>query len=330
MSLAIPRTGDKIPTLGFGSGTKWQWKKKGNENTAITADNLSNTDPDLVNSTIEALETGFRHLDTAEIYTTRPDIGLGVNKFLQLHPEIKRNDLFITDKYHAISPHISNELPNGKIRGPYVSLTTGLKLMNLDYIDLFLIHTVELPEGLSLEEAWKEMIQLQKEGLAKNIGVSNFDIPHLETVINVDKDYPPQVLQLEFHPYLQNQSPNIFKFCKENNILIEGYGPLMPITKAKDEGPLIPLLNKLADKYNVTTSKILLKWSLSHGVVAITTSSKKERLIDSLQVYDFQIDEEDLKEISKVGNTHFYRAFAIKTLPQWDEQLKTERNVDNK
>ncbi|KAG0676463.1 hypothetical protein C6P40_000217 [Pichia californica] len=326
--LTIPQSNDKIPLIGFGSGTKWQWKKKSSESTAVSNSNPTNTDPDLVNSIIKALETGFSHLDTAEFYTTRPDIGKGINDYLLKHPESKRSDIFVTDKYNSHPPNTPNILDDGSIRGPYASLKQGLKLMNLDYIDLFLLHTDSTPEGLSLIDAWKEMIKLKNEGLAKNIGVSNFDIKHLEILKNANLILP-QVLQIEFHPYLQNQSPNILNYAKENNILIEAYGPLVPITKAKDEGPLIPLLNELSLKYGVSDTQILLKWVHSFNIVTVTTSSKIERMKDILNVYSLKLSDEDIKKITDVGNTWWYRAFAIPPLPEYNDQLKAERHVIN-
>lgn len=328
-TITLPQTNDQLPILGFGSGTAWQWKKKASEATAVSDDNPTNTDPDLVNSVVLALETGFHHLDTAEFYTTRPDIGEGVNKYLSKHANdgVKRSDIFITDKYNSHPPNTSNILPDGSIRGPYASLKQGLQLMKLEYIDLFLLHTTGTPEGLTLIQVWEEMIKLRDDGLTKNIGVSNFDIPNLEIIKNAGLPLP-QVLQIEFHPYLQNQSPDIFKYCKENNIQIEGYGPLVPITKAKT-GPLIPLLKELSEKYNVSEGKILLKWAQSFDVVTITTSSKIERMKDILSVYEFNLSKDDLQKITDVGNTWFFRAFAIPPLPNWDEQLKKERGVIN-
>lgn len=328
-TIELPQTKDKIPIIGFGSGTKWQWKKKASEETAVSASNPSNTDPDLVKSIVEALDMGFTHLDTAEFYTTRPDVGKGVNDYLAKHEgKASRSDLFIADKYNSKTPDTPNVLPDGSIRGPYASLKTGLKQMNLEYIDLFLLHTNDTPEGLTLVDCWNEMIKLQKEGLARNIGVSNFDVPNLQ-ILKDNCETIPQVLQIEFHPYLQNQSPNIINFCKENNIQVEAYGPLSPITKCK-EGPLMPLLKELAEKYNASESKILLKWVHEHGIVTVTTSSKVERMKDVLSVYDFKLEDEDFKKISDVGNTFFFRAFEIEPLPRWDDQLKKERNVINK
>ena len=328
MSLPIPRSQDSIPIIGFGSGTKWQKKKKASESSKVTPENPFNTDPDLVTSIVNALETGFIHLDTAEHYSTRPDIGKGVTEYLAAHPDKKRSDIFITDKYGARPPNGSNILPDGSIRGPYASLKTGLELMKMNYIDLFLLHTTSVPDGMSIIDSWNEMIRLQDEGLAKNIGVSNFDVPTLQ-LLKDNCERVPQVLQIEFHPYLQNQSPGIHQFCKENDILVEAYGPLVPITKAK-EGPLIPLLEELTKKYGVSETTILLKWVHNHGIVSVTTSSRVDRMKEILTVPEFILEDEDIKKISQVGDTWFFRAFEIPPLPDWDEQLKKERNVQNK
>lgn len=326
-TVPIPHSDEQIPVIGFGSGTSWQWKKKASESTAVSTDKPSNVDPDLVQSIVDALETGFSHVDTAEFYTTRPDVGQAINGYLDKHPEKKRSDVFVTDKYNASPPDTPNVLEDGSIRGPYASLKRGLQLMKLDYIDLFLLHTVRTPEGLSLEDAWREMIRLRDEGLVKNIGVSNFDVPHLQQLQKATSVLP-QVLQIEFHPYLQNQSPGINEFCRENNILVEAYGPLVPITKAK-EGPLIPLLAELTAKYGVSETQILLKWAQSFGIVTVTTSSKVERMKDILGVFELELSAEDLRKITDVGNSWFFRAFEIPPLPAWDEQLKKERNVLN-
>lgn len=319
MSLKIPHSENTIPIVGFGSGTKWQWKKKASPETALSVSNPTNTDPDLVNSIITALETGFKHIDTAEFYTTRPDVGLAVKTYLSKHPEKSRSDLFITDKYHANPPNITIS-SDTEIRGPYKSLKEGLKLLNLNYVDLFLLHTVDLPKGLTLIDAWNEMIKLKNEGLCKNIGVSNFDIENLKIILN-NCAFPPQILQIEVHPYLQNQSPEIRDFCIKNNILIEAYGPLVPITKCK-EGPIIPILAKLAKKYNLSDSQILIKWIQSQKIVSITTTSNIERMKQILNVQNISIDQSDLDEITIAGKSFFFRAYPIPPLPQYDDQLK--------
>ncbi|TID16284.1 hypothetical protein CANINC_004186 [Pichia inconspicua] len=317
-TISLPRTNQLIPIIGFGSGTKWQWKKKASEH-------ADSTDPDLVQSIIDALELGFEHLDTAEFYTTRSDIGEGLHRYLAKHPEKKREDIFITDKYSAKPPGVDTNLPDGKIHGPYESAKTSLKLMKIEYLDLFLLHSVATPEGLTLSQAWDEMIQLQKEGLVKNIGVSNFDIIHLK--ILEESGVLPQVNQFEFHPYLQDQTPGIRDYCKEKGIVIEAYASLIPITKAKGQGPLGALLEDLSKKYDASESKILLKWVHSFGYVTVTTSFKIERMKDILSVYDFQLEEEDILKITEVGNSFFWRSFAISPYASYDDELKVKRGI---
>lgn len=317
-TINLPRTNQQIPIVGFGSGTKWQWKKKASEHADAT-------DPDLVQSIVDALETGFTHLDTAEYYTTRPDIGEGLHKYLAKHPEKKRSDIFITDKYAANPPGVNNVLPDGKIRGPYESAKTCLKLMNIDYLDLFLLHVVDTPKEMTLSQVWDEMIQLQKDGLVKNIGVSNFDVANLKVL--EESGVLPQVNQLEFHPYLQEQSSGVHEYCKERGIVIEAYAPLAPITRAKDKGPLDAFVTELSKKYNVSESNILLKWVHSFGYVTVTTSSKVERMKDVLKVHDFELEQEDIAKISEIGNSFFWRAFEIPPLPSYDAELKAKRGI---
>lgn len=309
----IPVTNDPIPIIGFGSGTKWQWKKKA-EN-PVSKEAPTTTDPELVASLIAALKEGFVHLDTAEIYTTRPDVGAAFHA-----SGLNRDDVFITDKYHARGLSI-----DGKHRGPYASLQESLKLMGIDYINLFLLHTMEFQKEYPLLECWKEMIKLREEGLVRNIGVSNFDVKHLEAIKNAGLPLP-QVLQIEFHPYLQEQSTGIVEYAKANNILLEAYGPLVPLTKARG-GPLDALLERLSEKYGKSATQVLLKFAHANGFVTVTTTSKVERMRDILGVFNWELSLEDTKLISETGNSYFFRAFPITLLPDYDEELKANRGI---
>lgn len=332
-----------IPIIGFGAGTKWQWKKK----TEIT-DFANSIDNDLVDSLKNALAAGFRHLDTAELYSTRRDIGEALRRAI-LDPEIpifKRNDIFITDKYAGFSPkkindHIQTFLPNGEVRGPINSMKSCLKEMGVDYIDLFLFHTIDVNTELDLKSQWIELIKLKEDGLVKKIGVSNYDIINLDKIKSFGIGMP-EVLQIEFHPYLQNQSSGIQKYAKENGITLEAYGPLVPLTKARDEWnvliengekpkgskpPLDSILEELVDKYNVSETQILLRYTLQSGFIPITTSSKRERMDDILNIVNWELEDEDIEKINEVGNSWFYRAFLIPPAPNYDNILKKERGL---
>lgn len=150
----------------------------------------------------------------------------------------------------------------------------------------------------------------------REIGVSNFRVGDLERIFNIpDVKYTPVVNQIEFHPYLQDQSPGILDFSQKHNILVEAYGPLTPIFRIKDaetgevktDHPVAPVLENLALKYNKTPAQILLRYTLQRGVLPITTSSNKERQKQSIEVYEFELDQEDVEEISKKGSEYFHR-----------------------
>ncbi|QPG76677.1 hypothetical protein FOA43_004071 [Brettanomyces nanus] len=314
--LTIPATGDKIPIVAFGSGTRWQIKKKGENGGPEHSKGV--VDKDLVEMLKSAVNHGFIHLDTAEIYTTRRDVGAALKEI-----EMPREKLWITDKYHP-----GSEDREGNPRGPYDSLKEGLELMGTDYVDMYLLHTANFTDdGFPFEKAWPEMERLYEEGLAKNIGVSNFDVANLKRIIKTAK-YKPAVCQTEFHAYLQDQSTGIRQYLKDHHILMEAYAPLSPLTRDKD-GPLKELLPKLSKKYGRSATQILLKWAHQQGIVTVTTTSKESRMDDIMNMFDFQLRPEDIQLISDTGNTHFYRAFKIPPLPTYDTELKIQRGIAN-
>ncbi|CAI4871005.1 CLL_collapsed_G0007480.mRNA.1.CDS.1 [Saccharomyces cerevisiae] len=203
--------GNKIPAIAIiGTGTRW-YK---NEETDATFSNS------LVEQIVYALKLpGIIHIDAAEIYRTYPEVG----KALSL-TEKPRNEIFLTDKY-STQIKVSDS--------PAEGLDLALKKMGTDYVDLYLLHSPFVSKeanGFSLEEAWKDMEQLYKSGKAKNIGVSNFAVEDLQRILKV-AEVKPQVNQIEFSPFLQNQTPGIYKFCQEHDILLEAYSPLGPLQK---------------------------------------------------------------------------------------------------
>ncbi|GMG54734.1 unnamed protein product [Ambrosiozyma monospora] len=317
-TITIPNSNNvQIPIIGFGSGTKWQWKKKQGER--VYGQELNKfkeiVDEDLVEATITALKHGIVHLDTAEIYTTRKDIGEAIKR-----SGISRETLFITDKYFSRAAG-----SDGKLRGPYESAKEALELTGLKYLDLFLLHGEDQNENYTVESSWKELERLVDEGLVRAIGVSNHTVKRLQEIAKIAR-IKPSVNQIEFHPYLQNQSTGIIEYAEKNDILIEAYGPLTPIVRAKG-GPLDSVLDSLAEKYGKTTSQILLKWVHKHGFVTVTTTSNEKRLDEILDVVNFDLDDADFETITKVGNSHFFRAFPIPPLPDYDEELKRERGL---
>lgn len=298
----LPETKDKIPAIGFGSGTKWRIHKW---DLAAKDLELTHFVEELAEIILQVIKTGYLLIDTLEAYTTRAEVGKGLKDSGK-----PRSELFLTDKW---SPGF-----RGSTLGPYDSLKGALKELDQEYVDLFLIHSPKTEKvGLTLEEAWEQMVQLKKDGLAKNIGVSNCAVEDLEKLAKFD--FKPEVNQIEFHAYLQTQSPGVVDYCKKNDILLEAYGPLTPILHG--EGPLDDLLDKLAAKYDRPKSQILLRWVYQNGVLPITTSSKIERLQDALKMFEFELEKLDFEEITKIGRTKVHRNFCTDVFSKYDDCL---------
>lgn len=294
--------------MGTGSGTKWQKIKKARD--VSFKDTLVD---EMVDYLVESVSNGFRHLDTAEIYTTHPEVAKALATV-----KVPREELFVATKYNPGVSRLPSPHPSGK-----ESVDAALKELNVDYIDLFMIHFPNfLPEyshGQTLEDVYADLVEAKKAGKIRYIGVSNFAISDLETTFKVagSPEYYPLVNQIEFHPYLQDQSPGIRDFCKKHNILIEAYGPLSPLFRIQKDGedivdhPLASELPKLAEKYGKTDSQILLRYTLQKGLLPITTSSKPERQREALAVYDFALEDKDVELIDTLGKKFFFRGFFL-------------------
>jgi diketogulonate reductase-like aldo/keto reductase len=160
----------------------------------------------------------------------------------------------------------------------------------------------------ALQETWRDMERCLEKGLARNIGVSNFLIPHLETILKVAR-VKPAVNQIELHPYLQRRE--LVQFLKSHNISVEAFAPLTPLVKARP-GPVDEVCRRLAEKHGVSASIVLLRWVLDQGIIAITTSGRKDRLQEYLSdVASFQLAAEEVKAISVAGEGKNYRGFYV-------------------
>lgn len=280
--------------LGTGTGTKWK--------------DLKRQDPANAKLLVEQIELsikcGYYHLDTAEIYNTEPEVGKAMEEL-----NVVREDFWVTTKYSPFS----------KTLGPVESLPQSLKNLGTSYVDLYLIHSNDFNKssnGLSLEQCWREMIECQKSGLTRYIGVSNFQPEAIEKCIEISKEYGeeylPRVNQMEFHPYLKNQFEGVFDLCKQNNILIEAYGPLTPIMRVEAEDhPLKSILTDLTAKYDKTDGQILLRWVWQKGVLPVTTSGNETRIKQSLDIYSFSLTSDEMKLIDEVEEKFQYRGFTF-------------------
>ncbi|SCV99857.1 LAFE_0B04038g1_1 [Lachancea fermentati] len=279
--------GHKIPAVAvIGTGTRW-FKKEETE---------SNFSHELVSQIKYALTLpGVIHIDAAEIYRTYPEVSQALKEAGR-----RRDEIFITDKYST-----SLKLSENPVKG----LDISLEKLGLDYVDLYLLHSPFVNEeqnGFTLEQAWKYMEEIYNSGKAKNIGVSNFAKEDLERILKI-ATIKPQVNQIEYSPFLQNQTPGIYKYCQEHDILLEAYAPLGPLQKRPTDArsdPFYKIVDKLAHKYDKSEALIILRWVSKRGVLPVTTSSKPSRIQDAQHLYDFDLTGVETEELTKAGLEH--------------------------
>ena len=219
-----------------------------------------------------ALETGYRHIDTAAIYKNERGVGNAVRA-----SGIPRNELFITTKAWN-----ENQRRGTVLQG----FEESLDLLQTEYVDLYLIHW---PVKGKFTETWKVMEEIYRSGRARAIGVSNFLQHHLEEIFKIC-EIKPMVNQVECHPYLVQQ--NLIDFCAVHQIIYEAWSPIM--RGAVND---IPLFKELSKKYQKSPVQIVLRWDLQKGIVTIPKSVHKERIVSNTDIFDFEIANEDILRI---------------------------------
>tara|TARA_R110000737_G_scaffold334317_2_gene352511 strand:- start:330 stop:1190 length:861 start_codon:yes stop_codon:yes gene_type:complete len=238
---------------------------------------LSKDGSEVINAVKEALNHGYRHIDTAAIYNNEEGLGKGVQE-----SNVDRKDIFFVSKVWNTDQGYDATLK---------AFDASLERLGTDYLDLYLIHW---PKGELSKETWKALEKLYKEKRVRAIGVSNFLQHHLEDLLT-SAEIVPMVNQMEFHPYLVQQ--DLIDFCKSKEIQYEAWSPLM-------QGNIFDLdiMKNLASKYNKTIAQVVLRWDLQKGVVTIPKSSKKERIIANSDLFDFELSEEDVQLLDGLDN----------------------------
>jgi len=222
---------------------------------------------------LDALELGYRHIDTAMIYRNEAAVGRALAQ-----SGIPRDELFVTTKLWNSD--------QGKDEAP-AALATSLELLGLDYVDLYLIHWPAPSRGRYVE-TWLALEELAAKGLIKAIGVSNFEPEHLEDILEAGS-VVPAINQVELHPAFQQRK--VRAFGEERGILTEAWGPL---GQGKYELAELPGLNDLAKKHGKSIQQIVLRWHIQEGVIVFPKSVRKERLAENLDVFDFELDADDM------------------------------------
>lgn len=231
------------------------------------------TDPDVLSrAVLSAAECGYRLFDTASAYGNEEAAG---NAFSAI--PVPRDQLFITSKVWNNAQRI------GDVEGAF---SRSLRRMKLDYLDLYLIHW---PVPGCYLRTWAELVRLKEKGLIRSIGVSNFEIAHLE-LLQQETGVLPDVNQIEYHP-LWNRRP-LADYCRSHGIAVQAYAPLAR-GAYMDRAPLV----KLAEKYGRTTAQIGLRYLVQMNVSAIPKSSNPDRIRSNSEIFDFELSDAEMQMI---------------------------------
>lgn len=258
--------GLKIPTVGFGT-----WKISDAEAPAVVE---------------EALAAGYRSIDTAAIYGNEAGVGTAIK-----NSSVDRAEVFLTTKVWNSEQGYDSTLR---------AMDSSLKKLKTDYVDLYLIHW-PMPAQDKYVATWKALNRLRTEGIARSIGVCNFNIDHLERLIG-ETGVIPVLNQIELHPYFQQKE--LRDFHAKHNIATEAWSPLARGKPFEDQ-----VIVDLAKKYNKTPSQIVLRWHFENGIIAIPKSSHTKRILENIDIFDFNLEASDLALISTIDDVNGRTSF---------------------
>jgi 2,5-diketo-D-gluconate reductase A len=263
MALQQPRLtlndGTTIPQLGFGV---WQ------------------VPPDVTKRVVsDAIKAGYRSIDTAEGYDNETGVGEAIRE-----AGVARGELYITSKLRNGS-HVRDKALK--------AFDETMEKLAIDQIDLFLIHW-PVPAQNNYVEAWKTLVELQKGGRIKSIGVSNFDQDHLEDIIQAT-GVVPVVNQIETHPFYQQRDK--IDFHKQHNIIIESWSPL-----GQGQALTDAVIAEIAKKHGKSAAQTIIRWHLDTGKIVIPKSVTTSRIEENFQVFGFKLDADDLAKIATLDD----------------------------
>ncbi|MCC2930728.1 glyoxal/methylglyoxal reductase [Bacillus sp. LBG-1-113] len=223
-----------------------------------------------------AIKNGYRSIDTAAVYKNEEGVGIGIKE-----SGVAREELFITSKVWNEDQGYDTTL---------AAFEKSLERLQLDYLDLYLIHW---PGKDKYKDTWRALEKLYKDGKIRAIGVSNFQVHHLEELLK-DAEIKPMVNQVEFHPRLTQKE--LRDYCKAQGIQLEAWSPLM-------QGQLLDndVLTQIAETYNKSVAQVILRWDLQHEVVTIPKSIKEHRIIENADIFDFELSQEDMDKIDALN-----------------------------
>ncbi|KAJ7964745.1 NADPH-dependent codeinone reductase-like protein [Quillaja saponaria] len=271
---------------------------------------------------IPAIKLGYRHFDTARIYGSEEALGEAIAEAIQLGL-VSREELFITTKLWCSDNHPHLVAP---------TLKKSLEALQLEYLDLYLIHwPISAKPGnlqftfaeedltpFDLKGVWTALEDTQKLGLTKSIGVSNFSIKKLQNLLSF-ASIPPSVNQVEMNPCWQQKK--LREFCKENVIIMTAFSPLGAAGASWGTNDVLDneLLKEIANARGKSVAQVSLRWIYEQGVTLVFKSYNKERLKQNIEIFDWSLTEDDHKKISQL-NQHRFNTGPVKT-DIWDDNI---------
>ena len=249
------RDGNEIPLLGLGV-----WQVRSGE--------------EAENAVRWALEVGYRHIDTAQAYGNEESVGKALRD-----SGVPREEVFIATKFYPGS------------RDPEVEAEQSLRRLGLEQVDLYLIHW---PQG-GPTWAWPGMERAHERGLARSIGVSNFDAGELDAVL-AEAEVPPVVDQVQFSPFKYRRA--LLEACEQREVVLEAYSPLTTGRSLRDER-----LARIAERSGRTPAQVLLRWAVQRGIPVIPKSTRRERIVENAQIFDFALSDADMEALDALDET---------------------------
>ncbi|NOU82060.1 aldo/keto reductase [Paenibacillus sp. LMG 31459] len=232
---------------------------------------------EVVDSVKAAIKAGYRSIDTATVYGNEEGVGQAIRE-----SGVARDELFITTKVWNNDQGYDSTL---------AAFDLSLSKLGLDYVDLYLVHW---PIRAKYKDTWRALEKLYADGKVRAIGVSNFQIDHLEDLLTEAK-VKPMVNQVELHPLLSQLE--LREFCRAQGIQIEAWAPLA-------QGHLLDneVIAEIAERHNKTLPQVILRWDLQNGIVTIPKSVKEERIIANADIFNFELSEDEISRINALNN----------------------------
>lgn len=253
--------GHQMPSIGFGT---WQIP-------ALRTKEM----------VLAALEAGYRHIDTAEIYGNQIEVGQAIKE-----SGIPRKEIFVTTKLWNNDQGYDRALK---------ACAKSLEKLGLDYVDLYLIHW---PASVRRHESWRAMEKMSQDGIIKSAGVSNYTIEHLEELLQ-KSDYKPMVNQVEFHPFIYEQQRAVLEYCQRLGIVVEAYSPINRVASKAGEP-----IKEIAKRLDKTPQQVALRWCKQHDTVPLPRSTNVDHIASNLQINDFELAPQDMLTLDSISDGH--------------------------